>query len=100
MKTITVTQHEINQATRPNVYRNRKKYTRKDKHRNKNYQDYFVYLVYKKKVMFTAIEKSGKDYMGFIWFEVFKNGKTTWNSYNALNEEHAIKMHKQFKGLK
>ncbi len=35
MKTIEVTQHEINQATRPNVYRNRKKYTRKDKHRNK-----------------------------------------------------------------
>ena len=39
MKTIIVTQHEINQATRPNVYRNRKKNTRKEKHRNKNYQD-------------------------------------------------------------
>lgn len=39
MKTITVTQQEILQATRPNIYRNRKKYTRKDKHRNKNYQD-------------------------------------------------------------
>lgn len=24
----------MQQATRPNVYRNRKKYTRKDKHRN------------------------------------------------------------------
>jgi hypothetical protein len=34
MKTIIVTQEEINQATRPNVYRNRKKYTRKTKHRN------------------------------------------------------------------
>jgi hypothetical protein len=34
MKTIQVTQEEINQATRPNVYRNRKKYTRKAKHRN------------------------------------------------------------------
>jgi hypothetical protein len=34
MKTIVVTQEEINKATRPNVYRNRKKYTRKDKHRN------------------------------------------------------------------
>ena len=32
MKRITVTQHEINQATRPNVYRNKKKYTRKTKH--------------------------------------------------------------------
>ena len=33
MKTIEVTQQEINQATRPNVYRNKKKYTRKDKHK-------------------------------------------------------------------
>jgi len=32
MKRIIVTQHEINQATRPNVYRNKKKYTRKTKH--------------------------------------------------------------------
>ena len=35
MKTIEVTVQEIQAATRPNVYRNRKKYTRKDKHRNK-----------------------------------------------------------------
>ena len=35
MKTIVVTQEEIIKATRPNIYRNRKKYTRKDKHRNK-----------------------------------------------------------------
>jgi hypothetical protein len=34
MKTIIVTQEEIIKATRPNVYRNRKKYTRKVKHRN------------------------------------------------------------------
>jgi len=33
MKRITVTQHEINQATRPNVYKNKKKYTRKKKHK-------------------------------------------------------------------
>lgn len=39
MKTIVVTQEEINQATRPNIYRNRKKYTRKDKHRNKSIKD-------------------------------------------------------------
>ena len=32
MKTIVVTQHEINQATRPNVYKNKKKYTHKLKH--------------------------------------------------------------------
>ncbi len=35
MKTITITQHELQQATRPNVYKNKKKYTRKDKHRRK-----------------------------------------------------------------
>ena len=34
MKTIQVTQQEIQQATRPNVYKNRKKYNRKDKHKN------------------------------------------------------------------
>ena len=34
MKTIQVTQQEIQQATRPNVYNNRKKYNRKDKHKN------------------------------------------------------------------
>jgi hypothetical protein len=39
MKTIIITQDEIRQATRPNVYRNKKKYTRKDKHRKKGYQD-------------------------------------------------------------
>jgi hypothetical protein len=49
------------------------------------------------KVMFTVEQRSGKDYMGFTWFEIFKNGKTTGNSYNALDEAHAIRMHKQFK---
>lgn len=34
MKTIEVTIQEIKDATRPNVYRNRKKYTRKIKHKN------------------------------------------------------------------
>ena len=46
--------------------------------------------------MLTVEQRSGKDYMGFIWFEVFKNGKTTGYSYNALDAEHAIAMHKQF----
>ena len=36
MKTIEVTLEEIKMATRPNVYRNRKKYTRKNKHKNDN----------------------------------------------------------------
>ena len=47
--------------------------------------------------MYKAIQKSSKDFMGFTWFEILKNGKTTGNSYNALDEEHAIAMHKQFK---
>ena len=47
--------------------------------------------------MYTAIQRSGKDFMGFTWFEIFKNGKTTGNSYNALDAKHAIEMHKQFK---
>jgi ribosome-binding ATPase YchF (GTP1/OBG family) len=34
MKAIEITQQEIRMATRPNVYRNRKKYTRKEKHKN------------------------------------------------------------------
>jgi hypothetical protein len=34
MKTIEITQQEIRMATRPNVYKNRKKYTRKNKHKN------------------------------------------------------------------
>jgi hypothetical protein len=37
MKTIEITYEEIKMATRPNVYRNRRKYTRKDKHR-KNFE--------------------------------------------------------------
>jgi len=39
MKIIEVTIQEIQAATRPNVYRNRKKYTRKSKHRNKSIED-------------------------------------------------------------
>lgn len=35
MKIIEVTYQEIKMATRPNIYRNRKKYTRKEKHKNK-----------------------------------------------------------------
>ena len=57
-------------------------------------------ITVKIKVMFTAVEKSNKDYMGFTWFEVFKNGKPTGNSFNALNKEHAIRMYKQFKEIK
>jgi hypothetical protein len=33
MKIIQVTQAEIYQATHPNIYRNKKKYTRKIKHK-------------------------------------------------------------------
>jgi hypothetical protein len=33
MKTIEITQHELQQATKSFVYKNKKKYTRKDKHK-------------------------------------------------------------------
>ena len=33
MKTIELTQAEILMATKPNIYRNKKKYYRKDKHK-------------------------------------------------------------------
>ena len=49
MKTIEVTQQEIQQVTRNNVYRNRKKYTRKSKHRNRIIKLSFVYSSINKK---------------------------------------------------
>ena len=42
-----------------------------------------------------AVARSGKDYMGFTWFEVFKNGISTGNQYNATDENHAIRMYNQ-----
>ena len=36
MKKIVATMKEIYNAMKPNVYRNKKKYTRKTKHKNKN----------------------------------------------------------------
>ena len=47
--------------------------------------------------MLTAQEKSDRDYMGFTWYEIFKNGKPTGNSFNALDEDHAIRMYNQFR---
>lgn len=38
MKTIIVTKQEIWSATRPNVYKSKKKYTRKAKHKSKKYE--------------------------------------------------------------
>jgi len=37
MKRIIATMREIYDAMKPNVYRNKKKYNRKDKHKNKGY---------------------------------------------------------------
>jgi len=34
LQTIQVTQEEIKAATRPNIYKNKKKYTRKNKHKS------------------------------------------------------------------
>jgi hypothetical protein len=44
--------------------------------------------------MFTAEQRSGKDDEGNIWFEVFRNGKTTENSYNVKDKNTAIAIHK------
>ena len=41
----------------------------------------------------TAKKKSDEDYMGFTWFEIFKHGESTGNSFNAIDEAHAIKMY-------
>jgi len=38
MKKIVRTYQEEKAATRPNIYRNRKKYTRKEKYKNKDYE--------------------------------------------------------------
>ncbi len=38
MKTIKVTQHEIQQAMKHSVHRSKKTYTRKTKHKNNNYE--------------------------------------------------------------
>lgn len=35
MKKIEITIQEIRMATRPNIYRNKKRYFRKEKHKNK-----------------------------------------------------------------
>jgi hypothetical protein len=45
--------------------------------------------------MIKAIQRSSKDYMGFTWFEIYKNNKTTGNSFNALDKEHAVRMYNQ-----
>lgn len=39
MKTIQVTIQEIRMATRPNVYKSKKNYTRKNKHKSKAYNE-------------------------------------------------------------
>jgi hypothetical protein len=36
MKAIEITLEELRMATRPNVYKNKKKYTRKNKHKSLN----------------------------------------------------------------
>ena len=39
LQKIEVTLQEIQMATRPNVYKDKSKYTRKEKHKNKNRRD-------------------------------------------------------------
>ena len=42
MKKIKATMKEIYDAMRPNVYRNRKKYTRKTKHKIKKHERFYL----------------------------------------------------------
>jgi len=64
---------------------------------------YCIYIyIYKHKlkttkIMIKAVQRSNKDYMGFMWFELYKNGKSTGNSINAQDKEHAVKIYNQFK---
>jgi len=50
--------------------------------------------------MFTAVKRSREDFMGFTRFEIFENGKSTGNSYKALDAEHAIEIHNQLNKVK
>ena len=45
--------------------------------------------------MFTAVQVAGEDVNGDCMFAINKNGKTTGNQYNALDEAHAIAIHTQ-----
>jgi hypothetical protein len=45
MKTIQITYQEVKMATRPNVYRNKKKYDRKDKSWKKSYLTTLVFIL-------------------------------------------------------
>ena len=58
---------------------------------------YIYHVIIKEMDMLTVEQRSGQDDMGFTWFEVFKNGKTTGSSFNALDEDHAIRMYNQFR---
>jgi hypothetical protein len=42
--------------------------------------------------MIKIIKKGKEDCMGFMWFEIFKNNKTTNQYFHAVNEEHVMDM--------
>jgi len=47
--------------------------------------------------MVKAIKRGSKDYMGFTWFEIFKNDVTTGTQFNATSKKHAIAMYSNLK---
>ena len=81
MKTIQVTQHELNQATRPNVYRNKKKYTRKVKHSgNSEIKDWFVYCG-----IIKIRKNKGYEKKRFKINEFFGNARNgLWNCFYTI----------------
>tara|TARA_R110000803_G_scaffold169165_1_gene232189 strand:- start:438 stop:602 length:165 start_codon:yes stop_codon:yes gene_type:complete len=42
--------------------------------------------------MVKIVKKGKEDYMGFMWFEIFKNNKTTNQYFHAVSEEHVMDM--------
>ena len=45
--------------------------------------------------MVKAIKRGREDYMGFTWFEILDNKKSTGQQFSALNKDHAIEMFNQ-----
>ena len=43
--------------------------------------------------MIKAIKRGSYDYMGFAWYEIFKNGITTNTQLNATDAKHAVEMY-------
>ena len=90
MKTIQVTYQEIKMATRPNVYRNKKKYTRKDKSWKKNYLSTLIFIL----TFGFSFSQVNTSYL--IENQVTNNGQTVKvENYNQQYEKYLQKSYRQ-----